>query len=84
MNRRSFLTALGLILGQVSCQNQETKTYLRIGINDWIGYAIARYTKAVGIFAQRGLEVDFIDFLNLQDATRAMMSGSLDASFSTL
>jgi len=32
---------------------------------------------------KRGLQIDLIEFVNLQDATRAMLQGSLDASFST-
>ncbi len=69
--------------GCLSRQNHESKT-LRVGINDWPGYTIAFYAQAAGLFEKRGLEVKLVRFDNLQDATRAAIRGSLDATFSTL
>jgi NitT/TauT family transport system substrate-binding protein len=88
IRRRTFLSQMvmgtGLALGHWGCQPTPQITNLRIGINDWIGYAIARYAQKSGIMEKRGLQVDLIEFMNLQDATRAMLRGSLDASFSTI
>ena len=81
-----FVLTLGLTLvvnGCVGRDNNELKT-LKIGINDWPGYNIALYGEEAGLFAKRGLDVDFIPFDNLQDASRAVLSGSLDATFSTM
>ena len=87
IRRRTFLSQMamgtGLALGHWGCQPTTQITHLRIGINDWIGYAIARYAQKAGIMEKRGLQIDLIEFVNLQDATRAMLLGSLDASFST-
>ncbi len=69
--------------GCVARQNNELKT-LRVGINDWPGYTIAFYAQAAGLFEKRGLEVKLVRFDNLQDAARAAIRGSLDATFSTL
>lgn len=87
LKRRNFLWQMmmgtGFTLGHWGCRPTQSIAHLRIGINDWIGYAIARYTQKTGIFEKRGLQVDFIEFINLQDATRAMLRGGLDATFST-
>ncbi len=87
LRRRTFLWQMmmgtGLAMGNRQCQQPQSVAHLRIGINDWIGYAIARYSKSSGILERRGLTVDFIDFINLQDATRAMLRGGLDATFTT-
>ncbi len=88
IGRRRFLSNMvmgtGLALGHWGCQPTPQITNLRIGINDWIGYAIARYAQKAGIMEKRGLQIDLIEFVNLQDATRAMLQGSLDATFSTI
>ncbi len=54
---------------------------LRIGFNNWPGYAIMHYSQAAGIFAKRGLSVELVSFNNQQDNVRAMLRGALDASF---
>ncbi len=54
---------------------------LRIGFNNWPGYAIMHYSQAAGIFAKRGLSVELVRFNNQQDNVRAMLRGALDASF---
>lgn len=88
IRRRTFLSQMamgtGLALGHWGCQPTKQITHLRIGINDWIGYAIARYAEKAGIMEKRGLQIDLIEFVNLQDATRAMLKGSLDATFATI
>jgi NitT/TauT family transport system substrate-binding protein len=88
IRRRTFLSQMamgtGLALSHLGCQQIPQMANLRIGINDWIGYAIAHYAQKSGIMEKRGLQIDLIEFMNLQDATRAMLRGSLDASFSTV
>ena len=54
---------------------------LRIGLNNWPGYAIMFYAQEKGIFAKRGLSVELVRFSNQQDNVRAMLRGALDASF---
>ena len=54
---------------------------LRIGLNNWPGYAIMFYAQETGIFAKRGLSVELVRFNNQQDNVRAMLRGALDASF---
>lgn len=56
-------------------------TSLRVGMNNWPGYAIALYAKDTGLFEKRGLNVELIRFNNQQDNIRATIRGSLDASF---
>jgi NitT/TauT family transport system substrate-binding protein len=87
IGRRTFFSQMvmgtGLAVTHWGCQSTPPLTSLRIGINDWIGFAIARYAKHSGLMKKRGLEIDLIEFMNLQDATRAVLRGSLDATFST-
>lgn len=57
---------------------------LKIGITTWPGFDIALYAKATGLFEKRGLKVEVVRFENNQDAARAVLRGSLDASFVSL
>ncbi|MGL5034056.1 MAG: ABC transporter substrate-binding protein [Microcystaceae cyanobacterium] len=88
ISRQQFLRyglfGLGLSLVNSSCNTKETIPILRIGINDWIGYQIIHAARSLNYFKQRQVEVNFIYFNNLQDATRAMYRGSLDATFTTI
>lgn len=59
-------------------------TTLKIGINNWPGFTVINYAQANGILAKRGLNVELSYFDNLQDATRAMMRGYLDLTFTSL
>ncbi len=68
----------------INLVNQRESQVLRIGINDWPGYAIAYYGQEKGIFEKRGIKVELIVFNNLQDSIRATLQGNLDATFSTL
>jgi NitT/TauT family transport system substrate-binding protein len=77
------LTATLLINGCVLGQKNDLKT-LRIGLNNWIGYDVVLYAQETGLFKKRGLDVKLVRFENPQDATRAMLRGSLDATFTTL
>ena len=54
---------------------------LKIGLNNWPGYAIALYAQKQGLFEKRGIEVQLIKFSNQQDNIRATLRGSLDGSF---
>jgi NitT/TauT family transport system substrate-binding protein len=59
-------------------------TPLRVGITSWAGFDIVLYAQEVGLFKQRGLDVQLIRFENQQDSTRAMLRGNLDATFVSL
>ncbi|MEZ2227875.1 MAG: ABC transporter substrate-binding protein [Microcoleus sp.] len=74
------LASTMLLHGCVGKQNLSLKS-LRVGMNNWPGYAIALYAKEAGIFKNRGLNVELVRFNNQQDNIRASLRGSLDASF---
>lgn len=59
-------------------------TTLKIGLNNWPGFTVINYAQENGILAKRGLKVELNYFDNLQDATRAMMRGYLDLTFTSL
>ena len=54
---------------------------LKVGMNNWPGYALALYAQKQGFFEQRGLLVKLVHFNNQQDNIRATLRGALDASF---
>ncbi|BAY62917.1 hypothetical protein NIES22_29930 [Calothrix brevissima NIES-22] len=75
--------ALCVILIANACsvgQNQSLQP-LRIGITSWVGFDIVRYAQPAGIFKQRGLTVELVQFDNQQDSSRAVIRGGLDAAF---
>jgi len=88
MKRRDFLGVAGAVtslpLLASGCGHRQRQWPLRIGINDWIGYQIILAAQPLGLLKKRDLQVDFIYFNNLQDATRALYRGGLDACFTTL
>lgn len=57
---------------------------LKIGLNHWPGFDVILYAQEAGIFRERGLEVELVPFENLQDVSRAVMRGALDAGCVTL
>ncbi|MBD2578031.1 ABC transporter substrate-binding protein [Oscillatoria sp. FACHB-1406] len=80
-----FLFAIALVVttsvqGCVAKLDSSPKP-LRVGMNNWPGYAIALYAKDAGLFKKRGLNVELVRFNNQQDNIRATIRGSLDASF---
>ncbi|MEH1806442.1 hypothetical protein [Nostoc sp.] len=78
-----FVISLSLTFVTSACslgQNQSLKP-LRVGITSWAGFDIARYAQPSGIFKQRGLEVELVQFDNQQDSRRAVIRGGLDAAF---
>lgn len=89
-NARSLPSLLGLftigfllVLLLNGCNtffNRELKT-LRVGMNRWPGFDVVLYAQEAGMFEKRGLKVEFRLFENSQDATRAMIRGTLDAAF---
>jgi NitT/TauT family transport system substrate-binding protein len=87
-SRQKFLRygALGIALAMMgnSCHENEKSLPLHIGINDWVGYQIIRYAQQSQLLKKRQVALDLIYFSNLQDATRAMLNGALDATFTTL
>lgn len=88
LRMRSLL--LWLLVGLLVCvvglhgcteEGPPPRQSLRVGLNNWPGYAIALYAQDAGLFKKRGLNVDLVRFNNQQDNIRASIRGSLDASF---
>lgn len=80
-----FAIALTLSLVLNGCWGQSAALKpLRVGISSWAGFDIALYAQDAGLFKQRGLEVELIRFENQQDSSRAVLRGSLDATFTSL
>ena len=78
-----FMLVLSLTILLKGCglgQSDKLAT-LKVGLNNWPGYAIARYAQQKGLFEQRGLQVKLVHFNNQQDNVRATLRGALDASF---
>ncbi|MEG4111326.1 MULTISPECIES: ABC transporter substrate-binding protein [unclassified Microcoleus] len=75
--------AVSLIVNACSLSPQQLAP-LRVGITSWAGFDIALYAQEAGLFKQRGLDVQLIRFENQQDSTRAMLRGTLDATFVSL
>ena len=75
--------AVSLIVNACSLASQQLAP-LRVGITSWAGFDIALYAQEAGLFKQRGLDVQLIRFENQQDSTRAMLRGTLDATFASL
>lgn len=88
MKRRAFLetAGAGAVLSVLTgaCFHRDRRWPLRVGINDWIGYQVIAAAQALGFWEQRNLAVDLIEFNNLEDSTRALYRGGLDATFTTL
>jgi NitT/TauT family transport system substrate-binding protein len=81
-----FLFTIALFAGffiHVGNAENNFKT-LRIGWNHWPGFDVILYAQEAGIFQKRGLEVEIVQFDNLQDIARAVMRGALDAGCVTL
>jgi len=64
--------------------NSDRLTTLQIGTNTWPGYDVALYAQEAGLFAKRGLEVEFSRFDVAQDTIRSLLAGNLDAAFVSL
>ena len=84
-----FAIALSLVFLANACSlganlgaNQSLQP-LRIGITSWVGFDVIRYAQSAGIFKQRGLTVELMQFENNQDVSRAVIRGSLDAAFTS-
>jgi NitT/TauT family transport system substrate-binding protein len=75
--------AVSLIVNACSLAPQQLAP-LRVGITSWAGGDIVLYAQEAGLFKQRGLDVQLIRFENQQDSTRAMLRGTLDATFVSL
>ncbi len=72
-----------VINGCTGGEKQEIKTF-KIGYIQRPGFDVALYAQEAGFFAKRGLEVEFIPFKHLPDASQAVLEGSLDAAFAAL
>ncbi len=66
------------------CVNSQALPVLRLGMNDWPGYAIALYAQEAKLFEKRGIQVEVVNFNNQQDNIRATIRGAQDMSFVTL
>ena len=75
-----FVLVLSLTILLKGCGSTQLAT-LKVGMNNWPGYAIALYAQQQGMFEQRGLQVKLVNFTNQQDNIRATLRGALDASF---
>ena len=76
-----FFFFLSLLIRGCTFSQEPQLQSLRIGINNWPGYAVMHYSQESDIFTKRGLSVELVRFNNQQDNVRAMLRGSLDASF---
>lgn len=81
-----FSLVLAVVLGLNACNGGDRQTLqpLKVGIATWPGFDIMLYAQTADLFKQRGLQVELVRFENQQDATRAMLRGSLDATFTSL
>ncbi|HLO49188.1 MAG TPA: ABC transporter substrate-binding protein [Kamptonema sp.] len=75
--------AISLIVNACNLAPQQLAP-LRVGITSWAGFDIVLYAQEAGLFKKRGLDVQFVRFENQQDSTRAMLRGTLDATFVSL
>lgn len=75
---------LSLYLNSCSIRPGNSLQPLRIGFNNWPGFDILLYAQASGLFEQRGLSLELVQFDNSQDSARAMMRGNVDAALITL
>ena len=75
--------AVSLIVNACNLAPQQLAP-LRVGITSWAGFDIVLYAQEAGLFKKRGLDVQLIRFENQQDSTRAMLRGTLDATFVSL
>lgn len=66
------------------CVNTQALPVLRLGMNNWPGYAIALYAQEAKLFEKRGIQVEITKFNNQQDNIRATIRGAQDMSFVTL
>jgi NitT/TauT family transport system substrate-binding protein len=72
-----------LVTAAVACKAGDAgePMRLRIGLAQWPGFDILYHARDQGYFEQRGLDVQLMHFDNQQDASRAVVIGSLDAAF---
>jgi NitT/TauT family transport system substrate-binding protein len=72
-----------LVTSAVACKAGDAGApmRLRIGISQWPGIDIVHHGRKEGYFEKRGLDVQWMRFDNQQDASRAVVLGSLDAAF---
>jgi NitT/TauT family transport system substrate-binding protein len=76
-----FVLAIAATLAIASCNANNQPKSLKVGLNSWPGFDIALYGQASDIFAERGLDVEFVRFDVAQDTVRALLRGSLDLAF---
>lgn len=74
---RSLLLVLGLTLSLVALADNTTHT-LKVGYLPVTGHAKFFVAKEQGLFAQEGLDVELIEFVNSADGLNAVVAGKLD------
>ncbi|WP_008319338.1 ABC transporter substrate-binding protein [Leptolyngbya sp. PCC 6406] len=79
-----FGMALVATIAIASCTANNQPKLLKVGLNTWPGFDIALYGQTSEIFANRGLDVEFVRFDVAQDTVRALLRGSLDLAFVSL
>lgn len=79
----SLSTFLLLAVALVSARAAELKPY-RVGYNNWIGYVALFVAEEKGYFKEEGLAVSKKSFSAPGDGLKPLMTGDLDAHFSTV
>lgn len=76
---------VGLLLAAFACSGRaaDLKSY-RIGYNNWIGYVSLFIAEEKGYFKEEGLDVKKTSFSSPGDGLKPLLSGDLDAHFTTV
>jgi len=78
-----FLLALTAVVLASSARGADLKSY-KIGYNNWIGYVSLFVAEEKGFFTAEGLEVKKTSFSSPGDGLKPLLSGDLDAHFTTV
>jgi NitT/TauT family transport system substrate-binding protein len=81
MSLLTFMAVVTLSLKGCVLNQPEVVKPFKVGMNSWPGYQVALYAKEAGLFQKRGLDVEFVRYINQLDNIRATMRGAQDASF---
>lgn len=76
-----ILGALVTFASACTSSEKASLPVLRIGIPQWPGFDVFLYGREAGLFQKRGLDIKLMHFDNQQDATRALLRGTLDVVF---
>src|SRR5436305_355671 len=81
--KTKLVFALALLALAGSARAAELKSY-RIGYNSWIGYISLFIAEEKGYFKDEGLDVKKTSFSSPGDGLKPLLSGDLDAHFTTV